>query len=187
MPTFRVGGGCNRSDVDYNVQLGVPLLASMQQYGQLNDYLTDHNILLIIKIHPKQELSSLKITSKSNIIVLTADDVKNKGVNNYRLYKDMDAMISDYSTSSFDFLNLNRPICYDFSDFEHYKLGLIMNNPDEFMPGVKITDFAGLLAFLQDVSDGNDRYVKARENLISNLFEHHDGNSCKRIVEYLKI
>ena len=39
MPTFRVGGGCNRSDVDYNVQLGVPLLASMQQYGQLNDCL----------------------------------------------------------------------------------------------------------------------------------------------------
>ena len=187
MPTFRVGGRKKRSDVDYNIKLGIPLITNINQYNQLNDYLAGLNMLLVIKLHPKQDLSSLKVSSRTNIVVLTNKDMKEKNISNYKLYKDMDAMISDYSTSSFDFMNLDRPICYDFSDFEHYKLGLIMDNPDDFMPGEKIYDYGGLIDFLNKVDRGIDLYSAKRMELINRLFEHHDGNSCKRIAEYFNI
>lgn len=82
-----------------------------------------------------QDISDLKIKSVSNIRVLTGNDVKKLTVDNYRLMKDCDALISDYSSAAYDFLQCNKSIAYDFSDIQDYKLGLSVDNPEDYMAG----------------------------------------------------
>lgn len=185
MPTFRKGVSFNRNDSLDEQPLGIPLIKKMEDFEKLNKKLKELDSLLIIKIHPKQDLSSLKIENKSNIIVLTNHDMKKYNLDNYRLYKDVDAMISDYSSASYDFLFLNRPIAYDFSDLKSYKLSLLFEHPEDYMAGPIIKGVADLFKFISSVVHSRDDYEKKRVSLFNYLYKYNDGNSCRRLAEFM--
>lgn len=128
MPTFTKGIG-ERQDNIAKHDIGLPLLDSIDNYEKLNDQLKQSNIALIIKIHPKQDLNDIKVKNKSNIFILSGQDVKRLGVDNYRLMKDVDALISDYSSAAYDFLHMNKPIAYDMSDLKKYTRGIVVEDP----------------------------------------------------------
>lgn len=132
-----------------------------------------------------QSLDELKIESTSNIVILTGNTVKKLGVDNYRLMKDCDALISDYSSAAFDYLQCNKPIAYDFSDIQNYKIGLCVNNPKEYMAGDYIECFDDLKAFIQEILDDKDSFYDKRQILRKRIFDYYDGNNCKRAVELL--
>ncbi|WP_438434526.1 CDP-glycerol glycerophosphotransferase family protein [Gorillibacterium sp. sgz500922] len=185
MPTFRKGGGYKRNDSNIELPLGVPILENEKQYDELNKYLKQLDILLIIKIHPMQEKSSIKISDQSNILVLRGKDVKRFEVNTYQLLKETDALISDYSSISFDYLLLNRPIAYVFSDLDDYKNGLISDTPEELMAGHIINNFTELLGFIDEISSSTDEYKEKRVELRNRIFEFCDGNSAKRLADFM--
>ncbi len=187
MPTFRNGGGYKRQDSMQIGKLGIPLIYTMEEYYKLNDFLKSKNIFLILKIHPMQNLEDLKIRNASNICVLTGKTVKKLSVDNYRLMKDCDALISDYSSAAFDFLHCNKPIAYDFSDIHSYKLGLCVKNPHEYMAGNYIKSVKDLMQFIQEVSENNDSHYEERQVLRRKIFDYYDGDNCKRAIELLKI
>ena len=187
MPTFRKGGGYNRQDSSKIGELGIPMIQSLDEYNRLNEFLKENNSLLILKIHPKQDLSDLKIKSVSNICVLTGETVKEMSIDNYRLMKDCDAMISDYSSAAYDFLHRNKPIAYDFSDVNDYSLGLVVENPDEYIAGNVINNIQDMLDFITDVINEKDNYYKERQELRKKIFDYYDGNNCKRAVELLEL
>lgn len=187
MPTFRKGGGYDRQDSESIGALGIPLIKDLEEYNKLNEFLKENNSLLILKIHPMQSLDELKIESRSNIVILTGDTVKKLGVDNYRLMKDCDALISDYSSAAFDYLQCNKPIAYDFSDIQNYKIGLCVKNPDEYMAGSYIECFDDMIIFIQEILDGRDRFYEKRQTLRERIFDYYDGNNCKRAVEFLGI
>ncbi|WP_199825302.1 CDP-glycerol glycerophosphotransferase family protein [Gorillibacterium timonense] len=187
MPTFRKGGGYNRNDSNIELPLGIPVLENEKQYDELNKYLKQLDILLIIKMHPMQEKSSIKISDKSNILVLRGEDVKRLGINTYQLLKETDALISDYSSISFDYLLLNKPIAYVFSDLAEYKNGLISDAPEELMAGFIINNFMELLDFIDGISSSTDEYNEKRAELRNRIFEFCDGNSAKRLVDFLDL
>ena len=186
MPTFRknVGGRC---DCNVEENLGVPLLCNVDEYQQLNKYLEKKDILLIIKIHPKQDVSKLAIQDETNIKVLTGSDVKNLGIDNIRLMKDVDAMISDYSSAAYDFLHVDKPIAYDFSDLNDYTRGIVVDNPHEMIAGHEIRTLSDMLGFIEDISNGIDPFREERKALFDKVFKYHDGNSSARVVELLKL
>ena len=142
---------------------------------------------MILKIHPKQDLSDLKIRSMSNISVLTGMEVKKLEVDNYRLMRDCDALISDYSSAAYDFLQCNKPIAYDFSDVQDYQLGLSVENIEDYMAGHYIESFDDLLSFFDDVLNNKDPYFKERQILREKIFDYYDGNNSQRAVELLGI
>lgn len=183
MPTFRQSE--TRNDCEINYSIGIPLIESIQEYEEINDYLNSLGIFLIIKIHPKQDLSNLKIRDRSNIKVLTGYDVKKLKIDNYRLMKDVDAMISDYSSAAYDFLHANKPIAYDFSDIDSYKLGIVVEDPMEMIAGHIIKSVTDMKQFLYEVSNNRDIYYCERQELSKKVFKYHDGNSAKRVVELL--
>ncbi|WP_252215993.1 CDP-glycerol glycerophosphotransferase family protein [Clostridium sp. VAP41] len=185
MPTFRKGGGFCRNDSKTVMQMGIPIINNEEMYMQLNKLLLSLNILLIIKIHPMQDLSDLKIRNTSNIIVLTARDMKQKKLDNYRLLRDTDALISDYSSIAYDYLHLNRPIAYDFSDVQDYTRGLCVKNIDDFIAGPIINNYEELLLFIKKVGKNVDEYSSQRMILLRKLFQYTDGNSCKRLVAFM--
>lgn len=184
MPTFRKGFG-NRNDSTIQQPLGIPLIANYSDYEKLNDYLQKKNVFLILKIHPKQDLKVLKVGDLSNIKVLTGETVKIKGIDAYRLMKDVDGLISDYSSAAYDFLHVNKPIAYDFSDIESYSRGIVVEDPHEMMAGYEIRKLSDMYVFIDDIGSDTDLYYSERQELFDRLFKYHDGNSCRRIAELL--
>ncbi|MBQ4309717.1 MAG: CDP-glycerol glycerophosphotransferase family protein [Lachnospiraceae bacterium] len=154
LPTFRTSKKIHRTDSAAGSPLGIPLIEDLPMYARLNDYLAAHRALLIIKIHPVQDLSLLRITDMSNIKVLTPSLAKSLSVDLYRLMACCDACVSDYSSAAYQYLLLNRPIGFVLSDLPDYKLGFSVSNYEDFLPGEHIYAFDDLLAFLSQVVEG---------------------------------
>ena len=185
MPTFRKGGGDRRSDSVAEFPMGIPTVENEEMLVELNEKLVCMDMLLIIKIHPMQDLSEFKLHSMSNIFVLTGTDVKKLDIDNYRLMREVDALISDYSAASYEFLPLNRPIGYDFSDIDDYKIGLCVKNVDEYIAGPKIYNFEQFIGFLETVYSGKDEYKEKRTELIARLYDPCDDKCCERIAKFM--
>lgn len=185
MPTFRKGGAAGRNDSGHEQPLGIPLIESQQEYEALNDMLADMDMHLILKIHPMQDLENLHAKNMSNITVLTGQDVKKLGVDNYRLMKDADALISDYSSAAYDYLQTGRPVAYTLDDAEDYKIGFIVEDPYTLMAGHEIYTLQDMKNFLQDMHDGKDPYKEKRKALTEKLFSYNDAYSSRRLADFL--
>lgn len=186
MPTFRKNDS-DREDSEREQPLGIPILSTFHDYAKLNKNLKDKGILLIIKIHPMQDIKLISIKDMSNIKVLDANRVKKLGVDNYRLMKDTDALISDYSSSGTDYFHMNKPIAYTLDDKDDYKLGFIVDDPLTLMPGNKIYTTNDLYEFIEEIDSGVDKYQAQRKEVFDKFFKYHDGDSCKRLVEHMGI
>lgn len=186
MPTFRksVDG---RVDSSNKNPLGIPIINDSNKYIKLNEELSKRSILLIIKLHPMQDLSTVKINTLSNIIILNANDVKKLGVDNYRLMRDADAMISDYSSVAYDFLQLDRPIAYTIDDVNEYSVGLKVKNPKDYMAGHIIHDFNDFYSFILDVAAGKDEFKMKRSELFPIIWDFHDDKNCLRLAKHMGI
>lgn len=185
MPTFRKSVEFNRNDSESDLPLGIPILRSQESCERLNAFLRKENTLLIVKIHPMQDMTTVKIHGMSNIVVLDANSVKKLGIDNYRLMKDVDALISDYSSCAYDFLHADKPIGFTMDDVEDYKLGLIFEDPIPYMPGHIIYNQEDFMQFIDDVVSGKDQYKDKRKKIFDLFFKYHDGNSSQRLAEYL--
>ena len=186
MPTFRKGK-YERNDSTETESLGIPIFDNFQSIEKMNDYLAERDALLIIKIHPMQDLETVKIRDMSNIKVLDGNSVKALGIDNYRLMKDTDALISDYSSVAYDYLHLDRPIGFTMDDANSYKLGFIIEDPKELIGGQIINSGDDFLKFINDVLEGRDLYREKRHEVFDKVFKFHDGNSSKRLIDFLNL
>lgn len=185
MPTFRKNYSGTRNDSSSEFPLGIPIFNTLEEFETLNYKLKCQNALLILKIHPMQDMNTIKIKSLSNIIVLDGQSIKNMGVDNYKLMRDTNALISDYSSVAYDYLHMDNPIAYTLDDAEDYKLGFIIENPKELMAGHLIYNKDDFNNFINDVLLENDPYKNERQNLSYKIFKYHDGNSCKRLAKHM--
>lgn len=184
MPTFRkserLGG------VDGAVtHTGFPLFQTDDQLSELNEQLKSLDLLMLIKLHPLQDLSGMDLKAFDNIKMLTNDALENANVQLYELVGDCDALLTDYSSVYFDYLLLDRPIGFIIDDIEDYlkSRGFVVENPLELMPGEKIKTIAELYSFLLNTASEKDDYKALRERLCLGIHTHRDGDSCKRIEE----
>lgn len=187
MPTFRKVSGYNRNDSSKEQKLGIPLIDKLEEYENLNKTLEEKNIFLIIKLHPKQDLSALGIMDLSNIKVLTGETVKKLNIDNYNLIKYSDALISDYSGVAYEYLQLDRPIAYVLDDMKDYKNGFVVDDIHELIAGHEIYNYNDLISFLDDLSNDNDRYKNKRDKIRDYIYKYHDGKSCERLAKLLKL
>lgn len=187
MPTFRKGGHAGRNDSNIEQSLGIPLIKNMQQYEELSSMLESQNCLLVIKIHPMQDMVDFKLQSTDNIKIMTGKNVKTLGIDNYRLMAAVDALISDYSSAAYDFLHCNKPIAYMHDDEKDYKLGYIVEDPHTMMAGDEIFTYEELVGYIKKVADNVDEYKEKRQNLLKYLFKYQDDKSCERLVKFLKL
>ena len=189
MPTFRKGlEGRNDSNAEYTY--GIPLIDSQDEFDTLQRTLEELDILLIIKIHPMQDKDSTKLLMKcasENISILTGETVKQLDIDNYRLLKDADALISDYSSIVYSYILLDRPIGFVLSDLNDMKYGFCVDNPDFFMTGQRIYTLNDMIRFIRNVRENKDEFRKERRNLCNWLHEYQDGNSCERIAKFLNL
>lgn len=187
MPTFRKLKNSSRNDSSVSSNLGIPLFKSQKELEKLNESLLINNALLLVKIHPMQDLSDFMAKGCSNIIFLTGADVRNLKVDNYRLMANVDALISDYSSAAYDFLHCDKPIAYTMDDENDYKLDFIVDDPKELIAGKVIYNLNDFQEFILSVVNEEDPYVDIRHTVFDKVFKFHDGNSSRRLADFLKL
>ena len=135
----------------------------------------------------KATIEKLEKVKCENVIVLTAESVKRYGVDNYRLLKAADALISDYSSVAYSYILLNRPIAFVLTDASELKYGFSVENPEDYIVGDKINSLEDMLRFMDKVGKGVDEFGIQRKELCNWLYKYQDGNSCARIAEFLNL
>ena len=181
-PTLRDSKIYNRVDSDLKYPYGISVVYTEDEMNKLNLFLTEQNMLLIIKIHPRQKINYTD-GAYSNILYLNGETVKL--VHPYKLMTQVDAMISDYSSIVFDYMLLDRPIAWALEDMEHYQVQFLMDNPLDFMPGEKIYYFQDLLTFLGHIKNGEDIYRHARNIISAKYNAPMEGRGCENIARIL--
>lgn len=163
----------------------LPIFHSQEKLKALNDFLKEQNILLVIKFHPAQNLENFKKKSFSHIIFLTHGQMIEEQIVLYRLVKDADCLITDYSSIFFDYLLLDRPIGFTLEDMTEYQdsRGFVFDNPLDYMPGQRIDGAEDFKQFLLDCVQGKDEYKNKRLEINNKVNRYQDGENCRRLLE----
>ena len=187
MPTFR-SNSAERNDSDDVFPFGIPLIKKSEELDRINEFCREHDCFLIIKIHPMQIKESYReLKDMSHIAILDGDRAKSLGIDNYRLMRSCDALMSDFSSSTYSFLQLNRPVAFDFSDLKHYKISLSEEQMIGFTPGARVYSVEDFLAFMRGVIEEKDMFFEERSDFLDKVFTYRDGGSCRRLAEFLGI
>ena len=161
-PTFRDDGSDAFSSGHLNIE-------------KLNAFLSKHNIILVLKMHP---LNARTYEDLSNIVNYDKDfDV-------YPVMSLSDMMITDYSSIYIDYLIIDRPIVFFNYDYEKYleQNRKLQTKFLDTIPGVVTTEQEGLeKAILDHLISDNDTHKSDRTKLKEISYEFFDGDSAHRI------
>jgi CDP-glycerol glycerophosphotransferase (TagB/SpsB family) len=166
----------------------MPIIHNEKIACSLNEYAKNNKVLIIVKIHPSQDISKISEFNYSNLIFIKNDFFEDKDITNYQLLGSCDALISDYSSVYYDYLLADKPIGLCFEDFDEYneREGFTLDPNLILAGGVKIYNCDDMCDFISDIANGND-ILKDKRNEIKNLVHSNTDNlSTKRVVDYLE-
>lgn len=188
MPTFRKSGyNTARNDSAEITETGLSMFETIEDIYGLDDYLKELGILLIIKFHPAQDMSVINIPKCDYIIQLSPVQVKKMKIDTYKLLPETSGLISDYSSISFDYLLLDKPIAYVLCDYDSYKLGFAVDNPKDYMPGAYLYNKEDFYQFLNNIASEIDEGSENRRRVRNIVAKYNDGRVSEKIVECLSI
>lgn len=168
MPTFRISKDGRFKDTDNNTETMLPLLDTIDKINEFNNFLAEHNILVVLKVHGYSVVPDFEC---KNIIVVTNEMLAAADIFLYEFIKDFDALITDYSSVYFDYLLLDRPIGFIVDDFDEYKKkrGFTMDDPLSIMPGEHISNYDELKGFILSIEKNLDKFIIDRKELSKKL------------------
>jgi CDP-glycerol glycerophosphotransferase len=168
-PTFRDGRP------EWVLQAGLERLAQAAAQG---------GDLLVVNLHPVEQpqIHKLQPVLPGVAFVASRSDV-------YPLLAKASALITDYSSVMFDYLHLNRPILLFRPDHEAYtqKSRRLFDDKLSVLPGPMFDDAAALGKALRraDLAQ-TESHVRARQTLLDEWFDHHDGDAGERLAALLE-
>lgn len=186
METFRHANREGYNDSCVDSKYGLNVIHTQEELEVLSKYLEENDYLLIIKPHPKQDLSVMEKIKTRNIRFVVDDDLEKYGIQLYELVENCDIMLTDYSSIFYDFLLLNRPIGFLISDINEYRRGFAYDDPLSQMPGEKIRTVDELTHFFDKVNAGEDEWVSERKKIRDLVFTYQDANNCKRLIDFIE-
>lgn len=189
MPTFRKSNNVTISENYFEAETGLPIVNTIEDMLCLNSVLKSMDSLMVFKVHHLQAECNAFNKKYSNIQILKDEDILKKSLQLYQIISLSDALITDYSSISNDYLLLDRPIIFTLDDYEEYKRsrGFTMDDPIQYFPGHHVYNKAELFSALQMVLSGKDLYKKERNKVRLILHKFRDGNSSQRILDYIGI
>jgi CDP-glycerol glycerophosphotransferase (TagB/SpsB family) len=187
MPTWRHTSRLNRNDGSRSWNN----LFDMSDFklDQFEAYLKDHHFKLIVKLHPADERTFIShIQQSENILALTSDLLTKYQLDVYELLSGADLLITDYSSTYFDFLLLNRPIIFTPVDLESYRKsrGFILNPYEQWTPGPKVTSQPELEDQIVKSMTDTNYFGKERENIKRIVHQYQDEHSTERVWNFIR-
>ena len=166
LPTYRRYEGIDVLDYDYEIN-----------WEKLNEYLEESDSVFIVKKHPLLIFQNIDFVPKDYERIIEVTDI-----DHYILLAGADLLITDFSSSYFDYLMLNRPIIFYCPDAEEYlsKHGLYIKFPDE-VPGEYCETCDDLIEILKTINYNVD-YSKYREWYMGAC----DGHSTEKVAKLIE-
>jgi CDP-glycerol glycerophosphotransferase len=167
-PTFRDSGG--NILIDSGIDLEI-----------LSQFAVNNKIIFILKFHPNPDKYN-DLKNIQNIIEYdnTADI--------YPVFRISDLLITDYSSTFFDYLLLNKPIIFFSFDLEKYlqEDREMYFDYDKYTPGTKVSNQSELQKeILKIFIDKIDCHKDHRKQILNKAFLYKDGNSSKRLWNHI--
>jgi CDP-glycerol glycerophosphotransferase len=106
------------------------------------------------------------------------------------LYLAADVMVTDYSSTQFDFAVLGRPIVYFPYDLAHYgsKLrGFYFDYDQEHLPGPVVTTSEEVLDALADLDAVAERYAEPLAEFRRTFCALEDGHATERVLDLIPL
>ncbi len=185
MPTYRQHK--NKGDQPVNLfPLGIPVIKTPEELVQVNEKLKQNNMKLMLRLHPAQDTSVLKVSEMSNIVLADNTYLRKHHMMLEDLLKDSDALITDYCSVYYDYLFSNQPIALTFEDVKEYTktMDLIFDDIEKELPGENLLTTQDLLNFIDDVKNGVDPYLEARTAFMKNA-GMEKFPSCQLLGDFL--
>lgn len=166
--------------------MGIPVIKTEEELLQVNDALRELDMKLMLRLHPAQDTSVLKVSDMSNIVLADNQYLKEHGMMLEDLLADSDALITDYSSVYYDYLFTDRPIALTFEDVVEYQktMPLIFDDIEKELPGEQLLTTNDLIAFFREVKNGEDPYLQARKDFME-ASGIRPYPSCQLIANYL--
>lgn len=191
LPTYRQAKEVLAQNNGYEIggETGLPIIDSFDKMHFLNTGLRAADTILVIKLHPYQNKSSVGNFSYSNIVLLDNEQLFTCDIQINQLLHDADALISDYSSAAVDYLMLERPVGFVMEDADAYEnaRGFIFDHIRDWIPGMEITSVEDFVSFVTEWEKLPEYDSERIGGIADKLQVYHDGNSCRRIVDKLGI
>ena len=185
LPTYRTTaeGDIRVDGLDYGNVVNLPEFDP----DQFNYFLQNKHIVCYVKPHP---MANHKLTqSLSNLKIIDDDWLYEQGYTLYDLLSQADLLISDVSSVIVDYLILNKPILFCFSDQKEYSnsRGLTSNFLYDNLPGEICGDYDGLVNGILNFSNNKDYYVSEREFVAKKFHDINDKSYWYKFLDDLII
>lgn len=145
---------------------------------RLEEHLARIGVLLVVKLHPKDPAD---VPPSPHIVVhQTHRDV-------YPAMRDIDLMITDYSSIYTDFLLMDKPVAFFTYDEDTYQASRkLMHDLDDVACGPRCATQDELEAMLERWrTDGLDEFAEQRRTTVR-MFNHYiDGDASARLLDFL--
>lgn len=189
MPTFRKSNDRELSEEYLINETGLPLFNTKRELEEFNAFLKIHHILFVLKLHHLQADLPIFQSKFSNLLIIKDEQLSAKKIQLYQFIALTDALVTDYSSISVDYMLLNRPIIYTLDDYEEYSQsrGIWPENAIDLMIGYHVYTIDEIKKAILEINSGADVYKEQRNQQISKFHTYVDGNSSKRILDYLGI
>lgn len=168
-------------------RLGVPLLDSNDKFEKLNKVLQKNDVLLIIKLHPAEDTTSMSLTDYSNICFLSDQDLEKKNATVYGLLAESDALLTDYSSVYYDYLLTDKPIGLVIDDLADYgrRNGFVYGEYKNFVKGDYIECLDDFFMFIYNIGHDIDINKEERQWAKNRYCEYQDFKSTDRVVDFI--
>lgn len=146
--------------------------------------ISEYDFIFKIKMHPvnkpKKDLLK-KLNSIQGVRLLDNEDA-------VTILANTDILITDYSSSYFDFLLTDRPIIFAPFDFDKYitKDRELYYDYDEVTPGPKCKDWNEVLNWVVKFKEDPSLFQKEREIVRNKFHTYQDNKSCERVYKAIK-
>jgi CDP-glycerol glycerophosphotransferase (TagB/SpsB family) len=146
--------------------------------------LSNHNAAFLVKMHfVYRDTVMIKDLNGNGAPVhwLTEEEVPDLNA----ILRDIDILVTDYSSIYFDYLLLNRPIIFTPFDIDRY---LTNDRPlyekyEEATPGVKCMDWRSVIQAIDRILSRHDDHKGERETALKKYHTYCDGESCSRVYK----
>lgn len=151
-------------------------------FKQLNQVLIEEGIVIICKVHPKQNLLAFSKELPESVKIHQA----NRDYGLIELMKVSDCMIADYTTGYFDYLLLDKPVIFNFYDIERYneERGFTYNPIESIVAGDIVKTPEQLITALRSIDENRDNWRQKRKFVRDLFFTYQDSNCCRRVYDY---
>jgi len=168
VPTWRETGGNPIADADLNL-------------AALDDFLARRDAVLVLKFHPNTEVA-FDDGAFDRIIELPSE------LDLHATLRDVDCLVTDYSSVYFDFLLLDRPVVFFPYDRETYRRRdrEFYFEYDDVTPGPVATDGDELRSALAAALDTPGKFAAERARVRDSFFDRSDGNAGERVYRFVR-